>query len=317
MIRHLAATLVVFMLSSLAMLHAAPVGSVAAKAHATMAAPATDPLDGIEPLYLEHSGTQHFIELREADNRMRIRRGKVGLPCLVYELSWVTPNAGRVQFDKLRQRFTEQGYVAGKPSRPIVEGSKAGQLFTDEILTHPRYAKFFDLGWAEDLRSERKRLFHFANGLHYDDHLDLEEIADMGLEAGLIIEGDVRVKGVFSQLTYTYPGSTLILGDVYASSFGHADSFLRIDGDLSVDNIVYGYYNDGSLQVTGTASGRLWYSYDHDMSANAYRIRQLEWGETEGLCADLRAASDAEDDSFDSLLRERMYSGKSPLCESR
>ena len=276
----------------------------------------TDPLASVEPLYMEQAQTQRFIELREADNRMRVRRGKVGKPCLVYDLSWTTPAAGRLQFDKLGKRFRDQGYREIEPSRVVVEGSKAGQLFTDEMLAHPRYSKFFDLGWADELRGARKRIFHFAHGLQYDDDFDLEEIADMGLAAGLVIEGDVRVNGVLSQLSYTYPASTLIFGNVHAGSFGHADSHLRIEGDLSVDNIIYGYYNDGSLQVTGTASGRLWYSNDHDMSAGDYRIKQLEWGETDGLCADLRAASDAEDDSFDELMRERMHSGKSPLCDA-
>lgn len=271
------------------------------------------PIKAAHRTYLEHPESGSFIELSETDNQMKIRRGKVGLPCLVYNLSWKTPNLGEKQFDRLQKQFQNQGYQSGKPSQPIVEGSVAGQLFTDDILEHPRYKAFFDLGWASELRTQNKRLIHFPNGLRYDDDFDLEEIADMDLDAGLIIEGDVRIKGVFSQLTYTYPGSTLILGNVYAKSLRHADGFMSIRGDVTVDNIIYGRYNDGSLQISGTATGRLWYSSDHDMSAAKFRIKQLDWGETEGLVDELRTASDAEDDSFEELIRDYIFNNKNPL----
>lgn len=264
-------------------------------------------------LYLEHPESSRFVQLQEGDNHMRIRKGRTGKPCLVFELSWVTPGAGRQQFDRLAKDYSAWGYVERTPTAPIIEGSRAGQLFTDEIADDPRYASFFQIRSAEELKGQAQRLIHFPQGLDIDGDFDVEEISELNLSAGVIIEGDVRVKGVFSQLTYEYPGATLILGSVYARSFGHADSHMSIGGDLTVDNIIYGRYNDGSLHITGTASGRLWVSDDHDMSAGTYKIHQLEWGESDGLVEELARARAAEDDTFRDLILEYMYENRNPL----
>ncbi|NJK43519.1 MAG: WGR domain-containing protein [Pleurocapsa sp. SU_196_0] len=218
--------------------------------------PSTTPTAS-ETVYLEHPQSERFFEVSEDNNRMRIRRGEIGKPCLVYEVSWATPNRGRTQLERLVKAWKDAGYAATQPSTSILEGSVAGQLWTDEILQHPRYASFFDLGWAGELRDQRKRLIHFPNGLAYDGDFDLEEIADMGLEAGLIIEGDVRVSGVFSQLTYTYPGSTLILGNIYAHSFGHKDSHLRVKGDVRVENIITASTTMARSRLLGARTGQL------------------------------------------------------------
>lgn len=263
-----------------------------------------------ESAYLEHLELRRFFEISENANALRIRRGELGRPCLVYEISWQTPDLGRANFERLLKEWQAKGFVRCSPSEAIIEGARAGQLMSQDIEGDPVYGQFFKLGWAQELLGKRKRLIHFAHGVDYDGDFDLEEIADMGVSAGLIISGDVRVSGVFSQLSYTYPASTLILGNVHAHSLGHADSHMRIQGDVHVDNIVYGHYNDGCLQIAGAVYGRLWISYDHDMSADEYHIYCLEWGETAGLSPKLLDLDGSVDRD---CVREFMYARKNPL----
>ena len=261
--------------------------------------------------YLESTDHRRFFEITEFNNRMTIRRGEVGKPCIVFDLSWVNEGRGRQNFERLVSQWKKLGFKAGNPSQPIVEGCRATEIFSDEIQTHREFGQFFNIGSASEMRGQVIRIAYFPNGLQYDGDFDLECVADMDLFDGLIVKGDVRVTGVFSQLTYTYPGSILILGSVYAHSLGQADSHMVIRGDVNVENIVYGHYNDGSLQIIGNVTGRLWYSYDHDMSASgSYRIHRLDWGETEGLSPKVCTLGGGVDEE---LIRQRMFERKSPM----
>jgi predicted DNA-binding WGR domain protein len=259
-------------------------------------------------VYLELQ--QRFFEIFEDNNQMRIRRGEIGKPCLEYRLGWTTPNRGRENFKRLVKTWKEQGFKVTQPSTEIIKGCLAGQLWTNEILDHPVYSQFFDQGWAGELRDKTRRLIHFPNGLQYDGDFDLEEIADMKLGSGLIIEGDVRVSGVFSQLTYTYPGSTLITGNVYAHSLGHKDSYMRIEGNVHVENVVYGEYNDGSLEIAGDVYGQVWISADHNMWAGGTYHLPTFHDETEGLSPKVLTLEGRLD--WDAL-REFIFARKSPL----
>lgn len=262
-----------------------------------------------QTVYLEHPQTRQFFEIAEADNHLRVRRGRVGSPCLEYHAPFVTPGEARTQLERLVSEWQTKGFVVTPPSELVLAGSVAHSLFTDEIEDHPMYSKFFDLGWASELRGQRKRLFHFREGLRVQGNFDLEEIADMRLEAGVIIEGDAVVDGVFSQLTYTYPGSTLVSGSVRAQSLAHADSSLRILGDVRVDNIIYGEYNDGMLVIDGTACGVAWIKADHMMFAAHYQIQTFD--EDYGLLTPKVLNLDGGLDS--DAIREYIYANKNPL----
>ncbi len=266
------------------------------------------------PIYLEQRESKKFVELMQHDNCLRIRRGSVGKPCLVYRLSWTRPGKAIEQCARLRAEWTQQGFAEQAPSL-IIDGSIADQAWcNDELAEHPEYGEFFDLGWASDLLGSKQRLLIFKNGLHVDDDFDLEEIADMGICSGLIIDGNLQVNGVLSQLSYTYPGSTLVLGDVIAHSMAHKDSFLRIKGDARITNIIYGEYNDGSLQIEGDAYGAAWICSDHDMSARHYHLPVFSSHGDDQDWQNLSPKILGLDGSLDEAsIREFIYAGKSPL----
>jgi predicted DNA-binding WGR domain protein/Leucine-rich repeat (LRR) protein len=258
--------------------------------------------------YLEHPDQNEFFEVHENNNQVRVRRGKIGQPCLEYHAGYKTK--GRENYDRLIKEWKKKGFKITQPKTPILAGSIADELIASEIEDHPVYSRIFDMGWGEELRGQQKRIFVFKNGLNWVGNLDFEEMVDMDLTTGVIIEGDVHVSGVLSQLTYEYPNPILITGNVTAQSFGHKDSHMRIDGDLRVENIVYGEYNDGSLEIGGDVHGKAWISADHSMYANGTYFLPSFHDEYDGLSAKVLNFEGGLD--WDAL-REFIWENKNPL----
>ena len=228
--------------------------------------------------YLESATHDEFIELRELDNRLRVRLGAIGRPCLELHAAFITPGKARANHQRLLDAWQVRGFLSCAPSAAVLEGSIADELFCDAREPHPLLESFFRIDGAAGLRGQARRLALFRKGLRWQGDFDLERIAELGLHAGVIVEGDVEVTGVFSQLTYTYPGYVLVGGDVRADSFGHGDSHMRVLGDVRVRNIIYGEYNDGSLRIDGMAYGRAFISSDHSMHAHSgYALPVCNW----------------------------------------
>ena len=230
--------------------------------------------------YLESAANGEFIELLEEGNRLRVRCGAIGRPCLVLHATFKAPGKALAQHQRLLDAWRAKGFAQCAPSSPVVEGSVADELFCDGREPHPLLEPFLRIsdGTWMAIRGKSSRLALFRNGLRWQGDFDLERIAELGLHAGVVVDGNVEVSGVFSQLTSTYPGFTLVSGDVRAASFGHGDSHMHVLGDVRVDNIVYGEYNDGSLRIGGSVFGRVFISADHSMhAAGDYHLPVCDW----------------------------------------
>jgi hypothetical protein len=163
----------------------------------------------LETIYLSHAPSRSFFELQLDDCQLRIRRGEMGKPCLVYHAGFSTSARAKKQYDRLHATWLENGLLESIVESPVIEGSVATEHWSDALLEHEVYGEFFELGWASDLVDKRERICVFENGLTVDGDFDLEEVADMGLCSGLIIDCDTRISGVFSQLSYTCPSNSI------------------------------------------------------------------------------------------------------------
>ncbi|WP_448133484.1 hypothetical protein [Stenotrophomonas rhizophila] len=217
--------------------------------------------------YLESASRREFVEVHEHSGRLRVRLGTIGMPCLVVHATFkAMGNARSIQQRMVDARLAE-GYIECQCAVGIVEGSIADELYCDGREPHALLAPFFEVIGADGLKGLPQRLALFRNGLSWHEDFELERLADLGLHAGVIVDGNVEVDGVLSQLTYSYPEFILVSGDVRARSFGHGDSSMRVLGDVRVENIIYGEYNDGALCIKGSAYGRAFISDDHHMYA--------------------------------------------------
>ena len=224
-----------------------------------------------ETVYLENRESGQFFEISEESNTLRIRRGQVGKPCLVFHSNHAhegDETAAREQLERLLIEWKGKGFARSEPSSPIIPGSEAKEVFPCDIEDGSAHAQIFPLFNThnfDQLRASQAAILHFPDGLQYEGDLDFEMLADTELSIGVIIEGDMRVEGVLSQLTDDYPGAILVTGNIYAHSLGHENSHMRVLGNVEVQNIVYGRYNDGELVVCGDMSGSILVSCDHSM----------------------------------------------------
>jgi hypothetical protein len=279
-------------------------------------------MPGTTTTYLESAASGEFIELHEHDSRVRVRCGTIGQPCLVLHAAFKAPGKASANRQRLLDAWRAKGFAECAPSSPVIEGSVADELFCDEREPHPLLEPFFRINGAQDLRGHARRLALFRNDLRWQGDFDLERIGELGLHAGVIVEGDVDVSGVFSQLTYTYPGYVLVAGDVRAASFGHGDSHMRVLGDVRVRNIVYGEYNDGSLRIGGSVYGRAFISFGHSMHAEGdYHLPICDWDTGENWSGCLHPdlfECDEEDDQLgttmsQAAIRAFMREGRDPF----
>jgi translation initiation factor 1 (eIF-1/SUI1) len=263
--------------------------------------------------YLEQAELAQFFEITESNNHLLIRRGAVGQACLVFHVPFATEGKALHQLERLVAAWKDLGFAASVPAHPITEGAHVHTLIGADIEPDSHHAQIFDVGGGARLREGRRRIYHLRDGLQANGNLDFEVFADMGLGSAVIIDGDVRLSGVLSQLSYTYPSPILIFGNVFAHSLAHRDSHLAIEGNLTVDNIVYGEYNDGSLYINGEVRGAAWISQDHDMDAAKLLLPVFsDDDEYEGLHESL---IDEEDGLDTDAVREHIWAGTSPLAD--
>lgn len=266
-------------------------------------------------IYLENKVENLFVEATASDELFLIKRGHIGQACLVFEVNIASSEWMWRIFKRLKTDFITEGYIENTPSKAIIEGSKAVLIDSKKITSDEKYATLTNIGnFAYLNEGEDFFAWHFSDGLNYHSDLDLIVCIDIVGHAGLIIEGDVNVKGVFGQYRDSYPQATLILGNVFCQSFIHEDSHVVIDGNLSVEQTVFGYYNDGSLKIMGDIAGEAMISYDHAMWAEGeyllfrsdiFNGEVPEWINPKLL--DLENSLDTEE------MANYIYSGKSVL----
>lgn len=273
--------------------------------------------------YLESAASDEFVEFLHdpQGNRLRIRTGPVGHPCLVLNVGFTTPGRSAPTYQRLHQEWLARDYAPCTPTAPVQEGSAAEDLNCNQPRSHPLFAPFFGIDAAQNLAGQSRRIALFRDGLKWPHgHLDLERIAAFGLYAGIIVQGDVEVGGVFSQLTHTYPRCVLVGGSIHADSLGHGDSHMRVLGDVHVRNIVYGEYNDGSLAIRGAVHALAFISVDHDMHAEGgCQAPVCDWDDGENWAGVLHpdlfdADSDADArDLSQEAIRAFMREGRDPF----
>lgn len=261
--------------------------------------------------YLEHDNGQLFVQVTLNGTLLHIRRGHIGKPCLVFEISSPKTDVLQKNFGNLKAYFQEHAYQEKQTIQEIIDGSKAVLLRSQQIKSHAEYSKLMQIEWMDDFEDKPVFAYHFANGLSYHDDLDISLFCDSFRFQGVIIEGDVQVDGVFSDLGISAPNAILILGNVNSRSFYKEFSYIVIDGHLTVEQTVFGEFNDGSLKITGDVDGEAWISNDHNMYAEGeYRLFNQDFF-NEGIANWLNPTLIDDEEQLDvDKIREFIYAGK-------
>jgi hypothetical protein len=109
-------------------------------------------------------------------------------------------------------------------------------------------------GWVTDNAAWRKRL-----NIIGDDYLS----DNFGVR-GLIINGNLTVKGGLINSNMNDGPFLLVMGNISARNLMASGGYWRIKGNADVRGVAYGNYNDGSIHIDGDLSCPVFINSDHD-----------------------------------------------------
>jgi hypothetical protein len=154
--------------------------------------------------------------------------------------------------------------------------------------------------------------------LLYSDDTTLDEIdLEYDAYAGIIVKGDLRVKGNIYNENTDGACSLIVFGNLHAKNMAVGGQLIYVKGDITVDEVLIGSYNHGSLYSYGDVSCPLIISDDYSFNFTA-DVKVLDPVEEDDsfLIQELvlDAAALFEDDSFNFYAaHEALQKGESLL----
>ncbi|NEW06841.1 hypothetical protein GK047_12555 [Paenibacillus sp. SYP-B3998] len=116
--------------------------------------------------------------------------------------------------------------------------------------------------------------------------------------AGLVIDGQLTVNGSIINSNLDWGPYLIVKGNCHAQNIVSGGAYIRIDGDATVEEAVYGSYNHGELTVGGKLETKIYINEDHCVSAIKGLSSSFAFVERE------EARTYGEDDSIPSKLKK-------------
>lgn len=153
---------------------------------------------------------------------------------------------------KPKRRATRRAAVARKPTRiarpPAVEQSEIDGRTANGLYELSKHIH-------GDLVSDKITVLRGRTGVAGDLSLDFDGDDDDAPD-GTIVDGDLEVTGSIINRNSDHGPFLLVTGNVHAKNLVAGGSEIVILGDLIVDEVIFGYYNHGSITVYGTTRAK-------------------------------------------------------------
>lgn len=131
----------------------------------------------------------------------------------------------------------------------------------------------WEMGWVDDDLDWRKSL-----------NIQGESSGHFGV-VGLVVTGNLEVNGLIANVNSNEGPFLYVGGDVKAQSVIGGGAYIRIAGDVTATEAVFGHYNDGSLKIGGKVKAPVVISDDHDFGYKSvkadYYYNSHAWGDNE------------------------------------
>lgn len=108
---------------------------------------------------------------------------------------------------------------------------------------------------------------------------------------GLCVQGDLQLSGAMVNANGDSGPVLLVTGSLGARQASCGGAYVRVGGDLRVDEVVYGHYNHGQLIVGGQVIAQALINDDHGIDVRG------KAGTGKTLCIDMSSERDREDDA--------------------
>jgi hypothetical protein len=93
---------------------------------------------------------------------------------------------------------------------------------------------------------------------------------NLKLIGGLVILGNLIIKGSIINAEGDSGPFLIVKGDVKADNLVCGGSFIRIDGNADIAEVVFGHYNHGELDIRGLFGARILINDDHNISISNF-----------------------------------------------
>ncbi len=138
-----------------------------------------------------------------------------------------------------------------------------------EILTEEKFKNKINaieyIGELCDNQLYIEKVIYIEGNYEVNGNFTNENITELEEEADfLFIGGNLVVNGNFNPDEETFP-NILIMGNLVAKNIQNGEELIVINGDVKVENMIYGSYNHGGIKINGKTSTKYLINYDHWM----------------------------------------------------
>lgn len=141
---------------------------------------------------------------------------------------------------------------------------------------------------------------------------DLQVLCSNAKANGVIVNGDLTIKGVLYQPDIDHGETLFVTGSVNAKSVNKGGAEFYILGNLAVEQTIYGYYNHGSLVVAGDTEAVTIFAEDHYFRFGGdVQGLVIDTGKIDGVEADYKTTEPL----LDELIKNDHYSDTGTLSQ--
>ncbi|OQP68580.1 leucine-rich repeat domain-containing protein [Niastella populi] len=141
---------------------------------------------------------------------------------------------------------------------------------------------------------------------------DLQVLCSNAKANGVIVHGDLTIKGILYQPDIDHGETLFVTGNVNAKSVNKGGAEFYILGNLAVEQTIYGYYNHGSLVVEGDTEAVTIFAEDHYFRFGGdVQGLVIDTGKIDGVEADYKTTEPL----LDELIKNDHYSDTGTLSQ--
>ncbi|MCF6406828.1 leucine-rich repeat domain-containing protein [Chitinophaga filiformis] len=209
---------------------------------------------------LQEGTSSKFWEISLNANIVKTRYGKIGTQGKTTEKDFQDPVKAQQEYDKLVKEKTGKGY------QEVIRDGKTLLPGDYTIISEKEAVKRYKLNkYINGLYDDGSKYMLYQGNVVFNGALDTYKHCTAVKDDiyGIIVEGNLTVKGVIFQPDMDNGEHLLVTGNLHAQSINKGGGEFYIKGDLTAEQTIYGYYNHGQLTVEGKTQAVAIFADDH------------------------------------------------------
>jgi Leucine-rich repeat (LRR) protein/predicted DNA-binding WGR domain protein len=196
---------------------------------------------------LQEGTSSKFWKISLDGNAITTQHGKIGTAGKATQKEFKDPAKAQLEYDKLVKEKTGKGY------QEVIRDGHTLSPNDYTIISEKEAVKRYELDkYVNGLYDDGGKYMLYEGNVTFSGALDTYKHCSANDDIyGIIVEGNLLVKGVIFQPDTDSGEHLLVTGNVHVQSINKGGGEFYIKGDLTAEQTIYGYYNHGMLTVEG------------------------------------------------------------------